>query len=588
MATVIPVDEYVTDEWYPGFTPALDHAPWVVEPFRTFNKADEERFWFLDFHWPRGLTPLGLIWNEDGYSWGTQLAAEMLPLPPGRGITQRIAGTHTYASSIPVTDPVEIGLRAQRIARNLPQFLDNFSDIWASRRGEVEDWWAHFRDLDLTRQSLPELGETLQAARRYHKRAFEIHFEIMYPLLANYVGFYGQCIEFGIDPNEIAKFLQGYDTKIMETDRELWRLTEAARAAGLEKTFASTPAEQLASTLPAQGGGGWMSQFDDFLQVYGWRTEGSCDIALPSWMEDPTPALGMIQSFLQQDREHDFDAARAAAIEERDTAIDAARSGLTKEEQQVFDAGLATCQHANFPWWQDDHNYYIDLKISLPMRWACQEIAKRVDADRSDDTIYLFWPEIMKVASGADSYGGYRSLVEARRQYFDHWYAKRPEMPKVLGTVPESVDDPILIEIFGLNEHFLKAVSAIGTDTEIKTLSGVAASQGTARGKARVLSNSDELHRVQPGDILVCESTSPNWTPAFAKIAACVCDGGGTLSHAAVVGREYGVPTVTAVGLSTVAIKDGDEIEVDGNTGSVTIFGSPSAVRTSATGRAEV
>jgi len=59
MATVVPVDEFVTDEWYPGFKPALDHAGWVVEPFRTFSKADEERFWFLDFHWPRGLTPMG-------------------------------------------------------------------------------------------------------------------------------------------------------------------------------------------------------------------------------------------------------------------------------------------------------------------------------------------------------------------------------------------------------------------------------------------------------------------------------------------------------------------------------------------------
>jgi phosphoenolpyruvate synthase/pyruvate phosphate dikinase len=57
--------------------------------------------------------------------------------------------------------------------------------------------------------------------------------------------------------------------------------------------------------------------------------------------------------------------------------------------------------------------------------------------------------------------------------------------------------------------------------------------------------------------VLVCESTSPNWTPAaFAKIAACIC-GGGTLSHAAIVGREYGVPTVTATGPATMVIADG-------------------------------
>ena len=77
----------------------------------------------------------------------------------------------------------------------------------------------------------------------------------------------------------------------------------------------------------------------------------------------------------------------------------------------------------------------------------------------------------------------------------------------------------------------------------------------------------------------MCESTSPNWTPAFAKIAACVCDGGGTLSHAAIVGRKYGVPTVTAVGLATMVIADGDEVEVDGTRGEVTVLRRCSAAR---------
>lgn len=573
MSNVVPVDEFVTDEWYPGFKPEYGYTPWAVEPFRTFGKEDEQRFWFLDFHWPRGLTPMGLIWNEDGYSWGTQLAAEGLPLPPGRGLTQRMAGTHTYASSIDVTDEWEIGQRDQRLQRNLPKFLNNFDDIWADRRGEVEAWWQHLKGFDLRSQSLHGLGDYLVKARRFHRRSFEIHFEVMYPLLANYVGFYGACVDMGIDPGEIAKFLQGYDTKIMETDRALWDLTRQVRQAGLQPVFDSHDATELRSALAAHGGPAseWLSKFDDFLEVYGYRTEGSCDIALPSWIEDPTPALGMVKTFLQKDDNHDFSAARESTIAERDAAIDAARSKLTAEEQETFDAGLASCQHANFPWWQDDHNYYIDLRVSLPMRWACQQISEAVGADRSDDTIFLFWPELMQVTSGQKSYDQFRSIVEDRRQYFDYWAERRASMPKVLGTVPEAVTDPIQIEIFGLNQHFLKAVQAVGSDEDIKTLTGIPACKGQARGTARVLTNADQLHRVQPGEILVCESTSPNWTPAFAKIAACVCDGGGTLSHAAIVGREYGVPTVTAVGLATMVIQDGDDIEVDGTTGSVTV-----------------
>jgi phosphohistidine swiveling domain-containing protein len=575
MATVISVDEFVSDEWYPGFKADDGHAPWYVDPVRRFRQEDEKELWFLDFHWPRGLTPMGLVFNEDGYNWSTQLAAEQLPLPPGRGLTCRLGGTHTYGSAIPVTDAREIGQRARRLEHALPAFLRDFAPTWDRMRGEIDQGWNYFRGFNLSALSLADLRENLIQARRYLKRTAEIHFQVMYPLLANYIGFYSMCTELGLDPGQIGKFLQGYDTKIMETDRELWRLTSAARASGLDQVFASHDAGQIRSGLAAHGGsaGTWLTAFDDFLQVYGWRTEGSCDIALPSWNEDPTPALGMIKSFLRKDTVHDFEKAHNAAVEEREAAVGAARSTLTLDEQKLFDGGLASCRAANFPWWQDDHNYYIDLRISLPMRWACQAIAGRIGADHQDDTLYLFWEEIMDVSAGRRPYDkGLRSLVEQRKQYFDYWLDRRPSLPKVVGTIPESVNDPILIEIFGLNSHFLRAVEAAGSNSTVKTLTGVPASKGTGRGRARVLHNADQLHQLSPGEVLVCESTSPNWTPAFAKIAACVCDGGGTLSHAAIVGREYGVPTVTATGLATVVISDGDEVEVDGTTGRVTVL----------------
>ncbi len=581
MATVIGIDDFVAEEWYPGFRPGYGHAPWVVDPADTFRPRDVEAFWFLDFHWPRGVTPMGWIWNEDGYNWGTQLAAESLPLPRGRGITSRVAGTHVYASAIPVTDPREVAARTKRLDRALPTFLRDFEPIWAARREEIEDAWQYFRSVDTSALSLRELGDHLVAARQFHKRAFEIHFEVMYPLLTNFVSFYRQCVQFGLEPGRIGQFLQGYDTKILQTDRALWELTASARRHGLQGVFAAHDAGTVRGALAAHGGpaGEWLREFGDFLQTYGWRTEGSADIALPSWVEDPTSPLGTIKTFLQKGTPHDFAAAAAAAVAEREEAIDAARATLTRREQAVFDAGLTACTAANFSWWQDEHNHYIDLRVALPMRWACQAIAERVGADHSDDVLFLFWPETMDLVAGRTSFAAQRSLIEARRQFFEHWGGRRAQMPKMLGTIPDAVEDPILIEIFGIDPHYLAtleraAAAAAGGEPvpEVRILRGVPAAKGQARGVARVLAHADELHRIQPGEVLVCESTSPNWTPAFAKIAACVCDGGGTLSHAAIVGREYGVPTVTALGVATVEIRDGDEVDVDGSAGTVTVY----------------
>ena len=59
MTAVIPVDDYVSDEWYPGFKQEMFDQPWAIEQTRPLRKEDESHFWFLDFHWPRGLTPMG-------------------------------------------------------------------------------------------------------------------------------------------------------------------------------------------------------------------------------------------------------------------------------------------------------------------------------------------------------------------------------------------------------------------------------------------------------------------------------------------------------------------------------------------------
>ncbi|MGF1465585.1 MAG: PEP-utilizing enzyme [Sandaracinaceae bacterium] len=576
MANVVPVDEFIKDEWYPGFKPEYGHTPWATEPVKAFSKEDEKRFWFLDFHWPNGMTPMGIIFLEDGYGWGTQCAAQHLPLPPGKGIAQRLGGTHVYASEVPVTSEWELGFRGARIEKNLPPFLQSFDAIWSQRVWELDTGLKYFEGFTAQGKNLSDLVQNLVDARTFQRRAWEIHFEMMYPLLANYLGFYGVCGELNIDPGEISKFLQGYDTKILECDRELWKLTADAKATGIDDVFANHPAEDLMGALSRQSrASGWVSRFQAFLDVYGWRTEGISDIALPPWVEDPTSPLGTIKTFLQKGEIHDFEAARKAAIEERDTAIDAARGRLTKEEQAQFDGALSACQAANFAWWNDEHNYYIDLRATIPMRRACLALSDALGGDQPDDTLFLFWPEMRQIASGDKPFKDFKPILRERRAYYEHWRDRRPTMPKVLGTIPEAVTDPILIEIFGMHHHFFNAMKAAGQD--VQTLTGVAASAGTVRGKARVLHSAGELHRILPGEVLVCEATSPNWTPAFAKIAACVCDGGGTLTHASIISREYRIPCVVGVGLATQLIDDGDEVEVDGSKGTVTVFKAKAA-----------
>ena len=78
--------------------------------------------------------------------------------------------------------------------------------------------------------------------------------------------------------------------------------------------------------------------------------------------------------------------------------------------------------------------------------------------------------------------------------------------------------------------------------------------------------------RVQPGEILVTETTAPPWTPLFATVAAVVTETGGILCHSAVVAREYKIPAVVGADGATAQIKDGQRIEVDGDAGRVKVL----------------
>ncbi|WP_311565032.1 PEP/pyruvate-binding domain-containing protein [Peptoniphilus duerdenii] len=108
--------------------------------------------------------------------------------------------------------------------------------------------------------------------------------------------------------------------------------------------------------------------------------------------------------------------------------------------------------------------------------------------------------------------------------------------------------------------------------TDGDVLKGVSGSTGIAVGKVCLINSPKEFYKMKKGDILVCHLTDPEWTPLFKLASAVVADTGSALSHAAIVAREYNIPAVLGVGFATTKFKDGDTIQVDGNTGEVKGF----------------
>jgi rifampicin phosphotransferase len=172
----------------------------------------------------------------------------------------------------------------------------------------------------------------------------------------------------------------------------------------------------------------------------------------------------------------------------------------------------------------------------------------------------VFFLTLAEVRQGLGALGSQtidlRALVTRRREEYDRELRRR-HVPRVLlsdGTEPE-------------------AVATAGARVD-GALTGTPASAGTVTGTARVVLDPVGAH-LEPGEILVCPSTDPGWTPLFLTAGGLVMEMGGANSHGAVVAREYGIPAVVGVARATEHVVTGQRITVDGTAGAVSL--SPSA-----------
>jgi phosphohistidine swiveling domain-containing protein len=587
-ARVFPVDEFVREELYPGYRQAFGSQPFVAGPVRPFSLADNERYWLRDsLHFSEGMVPASIATLDDAQTWGAQLGAEIVGVPPTRGSVNRLAGTHVYIGTIDVDTQWQVQARAARFGQYVSPILADFGSYWAMRAGELQSAYDHFDNLDMSAMSLAEVWTVLKDAYAFHRRAWFIHFEVMYVLTANYLAFYALAEEIGLSGSQVSSFLSGQETFYSRTDEELWRLAGLARSLGIESALQSgSPADMRSRIAAMPQGATWLASFDQFLATYGHRVEETCRIDIPSWAEDPSPALYSIGAFLAKPAGFDFHAARSAAIAERDAQIEDARRAVNGSDLTRFNGALASNEAANFAWWNEEHNYLIDRRAAIPVRRATLELGARLASSGEitdpTDLFFAFKPELFDVMSGGGSasWAELRAMVPDRRAFFDYWRERGPSLPPMLGTIPDVVPDPIMIEVFGLSGQFLEtmrgdtsaAASGAGGAAGVTEIRGFPAAKGVVEGVARVITTVGDLHLVEPGEILVCGGTTTEWTPAFGIITACVCDTGGSLTHAAIVSREYGIPCVVGTAIATQVVKTGDRVRVDGRAGTVQVL----------------
>jgi pyruvate,water dikinase len=108
--------------------------------------------------------------------------------------------------------------------------------------------------------------------------------------------------------------------------------------------------------------------------------------------------------------------------------------------------------------------------------------------------------------------------------------------------------------------------------SDARVIRGLPVSGGVYEGPARVIGSTEELGRLQQGDVLVTRTTSAYFNAVLPLLGAIVTERGGQLSHPAIVAREYGIPGVVGTKLATKSIPDGARVRVDGDAGEVILL----------------
>jgi pyruvate,water dikinase len=215
-----------------------------------------------------------------------------------------------------------------------------------------------------------------------------------------------------------------------------------------------------------------------------------------------------------------------------------------------------------------DHHFYIDQGANAHVRLVLIAIGEKLVElgvlDQPDDVVFFRYNQL-RVFIGDPSGMDGRAVAGAARA---KWLAANAVVPKDwVGTVTATQLAFPYLNLWGFPDKFYRS-----SEEEYGKVKGIAGSPGVVEGIARVVGSVEQFDSLQEGEILVCQMTNPAWQVLYGKIIAVVTDAGGTVSHPAVLAREYGIPAVVGTSAGTYRIRTGDRLRVDGNVGVVEIL----------------
>ncbi len=575
--------------------------------YMQFTPEDDERFWFYNsMHFPAPMCLFDTITAEAAYCALGAANTRVHCLPTTLGIDYRIINGRIYIGGNAVIDPAEIARRTEEFKRRAFYYYANWERLFAQWK---EKMMALIRDAQkLPKVELPELEplehvhagrgvasnhyllDTYQKTLEGYFRMWQHHFEFLLLGYGAYLTFFDFCKKAfpEISDQTVARMVAGMQAEIFRPDDELRRLAKCAIELRVDdKIREGCSPDDIIKSLEQFGdpGKAWLKELavsrDPWFNInvgdgfYHYHRSWNDDLSMPF-----AALPGYIANAKAGQR---IERPVEKLMAERKQLIEDYRELLNTDEERAAYDQMIELAHRVFPY-VEGHKFYCEHWYTNLFFNKIREFGALLSRNGffpdTEDVFHLTHFELETAivdmmtswSNGSLPRGPSRwpALVEERKAAIAEW--TKHETAPALGPVPDVIDDPAIVMLWGITRESLDAWLTAGDQRDSNEIKGFAASSGVVEGVARVVKSVDEIGRLRQGDILVCQITNPTWAPIFQKIAAAVSDIGGSMSHAAIVAREFGLPAVVGTGRATQKIKDGQRIRVDGGRGIVTIL----------------
>lgn len=349
---------------------------------------------------------------------------------------------------------------------------------------------------------------------------------------------------------------------LSEEIKELWHLAhDVRRSELLTRLFQAHPGKAFVEAARSEPGASeFVTSYQKFLARHGHNGHSYRDIYFNRRIEDSSLDYESIRLLLKADDAVAPEELEARLVRKREAATARVLASIRSTAFGPVKAIAFKVVHKwvlDFLLLRDDWRHSVN-RVTLAKKWAFKELGLRAfergRLETERDFYFLSEQELYDVLDGRAPAALVRAKVASRSRVFDSFLAHRESPPAFLkGTVAFDPEE------------------AADASSEEGTFKGTSISRGLARGPARVVADLQEIGRIAPGDILICNSTDPAWAPVFPVIAGLVLETGGMLSHGACLSREYGLAAVQ-LRQAMQRISDGTIIEVSGETGQVRVI----------------